>query len=66
MNTGFDLKAFKETLRTWVDFETPTGDEGRLKRFSSLVSYELEKAGAKVVAYDLPGGPFLHVRSRGS
>ena len=60
MNTKFDLKAFKETLKTWVNFETPTGDEGRLKRFSSLVSFHFENAGAKVTTIDLPGGPVLH------
>lgn len=60
MNMGFDVLAFKETLRSWVNFETPTGDEERLNAFSSLVFDALGKCGAKVEKLDLPGGPVLH------
>jgi len=60
MNMRFDISDFKATLRSWVDFETPTGDEKRLSAFSSLVFQELNKWGAKVEKHDLPGGPVLH------
>ena len=60
MNPQFDKAAFKETLKQWVDFETPTGDEERLTDFSSLVFHALEKTGANVTAHYKKGGPVLH------
>lgn len=60
MNMGFDVSAFKETLRSWVNFETPTGDEKRLWDFSSLVFDAFEKCGARLETYELPGGPVIH------
>ncbi len=60
MNMGFDVSAFKKTLESWVNFETPTGDEKRLCDFSSLVFHALEKCGAKVEIQKLPGGPVIH------
>ncbi|MBE5791712.1 MAG: M20 family metallopeptidase [Clostridiales bacterium] len=60
MNINFSKTALKETLKSWVNFETPTGDEKRLMGFSSLVVYALEKTGAKVQTCALPRGPVLH------
>lgn len=60
MNTGFDLSAFKNTLKSWVDFETPSGDGNRLSAFSSLVLDALEISGAKANVIPLPGGPVIH------
>ena len=56
----FDVSAYKNTLRSWVNFETPTGDEKRLKDFSSLVFHALEACGAKTRLFELPCGPVIH------
>ena len=60
MNMGFDVSSFKQTLESWVNFETPTGDEKRLTAFSSLVLRALENDGAEIQSYHLSGGPLLH------
>lgn len=56
----FNPEEFKKRLATWVDYETPTGDEERLDSFSSLVCMPFEKAGVCVKKYSLPGGPVIH------
>ncbi len=60
MNIQFDKTAFKKMLESFVNHETPTGDEERLSDFSSLVFHALEKAEANVIVYPQKGGPVIH------
>ena len=48
-----------ETLREWVNFETPTGDEARLNAFSRHVEAAFAAAGAHVNRVPLAGGDLL-------
>lgn len=48
-----------ETLREWVNSETPTGDEARLNAFSRRVEAAFVSAGARVNRVPLAGGDLL-------
>ncbi len=49
-----------DTIREWVNFETPTGDEARLNAFMDVLSREFSKTGAILERINLPGGDMLH------
>ena len=52
-----------ETLREWVNFETPTGDEARLNAFSRRVEAAFTATGARVNRIPLAGGDLLSAQA---
>ena len=60
-NTGF-LSEYRNTLREWVNYETPTGDEERLHAFLRLLSEAFSSSGAEVSVYENENAPVMHAR----